>query len=246
MNHSLPQSGRLPRFIVTLDTDWAPDYALITARDLLVQYGVKATWFITHWSPAIESLKQYPELFELGLHPNFLAQSSHGSTPEEVWKYIKNIVPEAVSIRTHGLYQTTQYYIQAIENNLRFDLSTFLPHHPCPIPTWFKWGNGKILRIPFVWEDDIAFEDPTNQWSLNYLPHTKTCPAILNFHPIHIFLNSSDSKIYRELKKNIFNNECQSEILVNKNQPGVKSLFTEVLKSLSENSIKVCEYGSYF
>ena len=36
-----------------------------------IQKNIKSTKFITHDSPGIQSIRDYPELFEIGFHPNF-------------------------------------------------------------------------------------------------------------------------------------------------------------------------------
>ena len=61
----------------------------------------------------------------------------------------------------------------------------------------YNTTNFKTLkRIPFVWEDDMEFLNNQN-WSLDKLKKNKGI-TILNFHPIHVFLNSSNSNNYNE------------------------------------------------
>jgi len=33
---------------LTLDIDWAPDWMIEKVAEMLLKYGVKATWFATH------------------------------------------------------------------------------------------------------------------------------------------------------------------------------------------------------
>jgi hypothetical protein len=70
------------RVLLTLDIDWAPDAAIDFVAEILVSRGVKATWFVTHDSPGVRRLRARPDLFELGIHPNFLPGSSHGRSGE--------------------------------------------------------------------------------------------------------------------------------------------------------------------
>lgn len=39
--------------LITIDVDWAPDFAIDPVANALLDAGVSATWFITHASPAI-------------------------------------------------------------------------------------------------------------------------------------------------------------------------------------------------
>src|SRR5215467_8520985 len=93
--------------ILTFDIDWAPDFMIDHVAGILVEARVRATWFVTHSSDAIDRLREHPDLFELGIHPNFLPGSSHGSSPQEVLQTCMTIVPEAQSFRTHSLVQST-------------------------------------------------------------------------------------------------------------------------------------------
>ena len=106
MSHSL-------NYILTFDIDWAPDWMIEQIAQVLIEKSVKSTWFVTHQSKAIEKLRQYDDLFELGIHPNLLNGSTHGKTEDDVLTHLKQIVPEAVSMRTHGLYQTTNFLIKS-------------------------------------------------------------------------------------------------------------------------------------
>src|ERR1017187_7044133 len=96
-----------PCVALTLDIDWAPDFVIDFAADLLIRRRVKATWFVTHSSPAVDRLRDHPELFELGIHPNFLPGSSQGKTVAEVLSFCRACVPEARSMRTHALVQSS-------------------------------------------------------------------------------------------------------------------------------------------
>src|SRR5207244_3974947 len=78
----------------------------VVAEQLMASQ-VRATWFVTHMSPAISRLRRNPELFELGIHPNFLPGSTHGDTPDAVLRHCRALVPDAVSMRTHCLVQST-------------------------------------------------------------------------------------------------------------------------------------------
>lgn len=236
----------LPPYIITLDVDWAPDFMIDYVAQILIDYNVKATWFITHESPAIDRLRQNPDLFEIGAHPNFLSGSIHGQTPEEVWRQIRKIAPEAVSIRTHGLYQSSWYYIEAIREGFLYDVSTLLPGHPCPAPVSFQWSNGSILKIPFVWEDDVEFQKPEPCWQGENI-NTSSYPAILNFHPVHIYLNSENNLRYQNFKKLFYNNNNISSLqnLINPG-PGTATFFRNVFVKIANSSATLKELGEIY
>ena len=72
-----------------------------------------------------------PELFELGIHPNCLPGSTRGNTENGVLAHMKEIVPEAVSMRTHGLYQTSNFLRKAARDyGIEINVSLLLPNTP--------------------------------------------------------------------------------------------------------------------
>ena len=141
--------------LITLDLDWAPDFAVEAAAALLRDAGVASTWFVTHQSDAIEELRASSELLELGIHPNFLPGSGHGDSIETVLRHSMDLVPEAKSVRTHALVQSHPI-LQAIaeQTPVRVDLSIFLPRMPHIAPVEYAVEGDSLLRIAYYWEDD--------------------------------------------------------------------------------------------
>ncbi len=114
--------------LLTFDVDWAPDFAIDVTAALLIERGIRATWMITHRSPAVDRLREYPELFELGIHPNFREGSTHGSTTDAVLRHCMELVPDAVSMRTHSLVQSTPLLARMLATTpIRIDASLLLP-----------------------------------------------------------------------------------------------------------------------
>ena len=99
--------------VLTIDVDWSPDCVIDYVANILIEREVKATWFVTHQSEAIERSHKHSTLFELGIHPNMLAGSTHGQNEDEVLAHLCEIVPNAVSMRTHGLYQSSRWLAKA-------------------------------------------------------------------------------------------------------------------------------------
>lgn len=226
------------RPVITLDIDWAPDVAIDFAADLLANAGAKATWFVTHSSPAVDRLRERSDLFELGIHPNFLARSSHGATPEEALDYCMKLVPDATSMRTHALVQSTPLYDTVLKRTpVRCDASILLSHASRTEPFEYQWGGTTLLRVPYHWEDDIEMLRDEPKFALE--------PAIageglrvFDFHPIHVFLNSADMKPYEALKNAV---KPLSEATINAMQPfvhpgaGSRTVFEALAKHVGAN-----------
>jgi ubiquinone/menaquinone biosynthesis C-methylase UbiE len=219
--------------IVTLDVDWAPDFMIDSVAELLLQAGVRSTWFVTHRSDAIDSLRNHPDLFELGIHPNFLPGSSHGSTPAQILETCLDIVPEAQAFRTHSLVQSTPLLCEVMRSTrLKVEASLYLQDQSSVGPFRFDWEGHSLLRVPSHWEDDLEMARPTPRW---HLAADSAPGEVFSFHPIHIYLNSCDMEAYNSLKSRFPRvtdiDRSFADKAVNAGT-GTRTLFTEVLDRL--------------
>jgi hypothetical protein len=184
---------------LTIDADWAPDCAIDLVREILCEHDVKATFFATHASPALGRLRERPDLFELGIHPNFLPGSTHGASVAEVLDHCMGIVPEATSMRSHCLVQSTPLHQEVLRRTpIDTDVSLLLPGARPLLPVSYHHADRSLLRVPYGWEDTAAMEagalaHPTLDASH---PHLQ----VVAFHPIHVLLNSRSMHDYQRLK----------------------------------------------
>lgn len=229
---------------ITLDVDWAPDFVIDFVAEWLIAAGVRATWFITHKSPALDRLKAHPDLFELGIHPNFLAGSSHGSTTEDVLDFCAALLPEARCVRTHGLFQSSLLFEEFSRRRISVDVSLFL-QRVLGVPPFEIWlRNAKLLRIPYFWEDDCEICRPDSTWHVKaWVDGVSTFAGhwdlrIFDFHAIHVYLNSADLRPYEALKHGV---PRLSEATPTQVEPhiyggdGTRTMFHELVGYLSDN-----------
>lgn len=189
-------------YILTLDIDWAPDFVIDQVAQILIENKVKVTWFVTHQSEAIERLRENNELFELGIHPNMLYGSMHGETEDEVLTFIKNIVPDATSMRTHGLYQSSNWLVKAAKDyGVLIDVSLFLPRAANLHPHQMKLNGLSLWRIPYFWEDDSEMFEDDPIWSISDEGLNVSGLRVFDFHPIHIALNTDSFEKYENIKQ---------------------------------------------
>lgn len=195
----------MDKTFVTFDIDWAHDSVLIDSIEIMERAGVKATFFVTHDTPVLQRLRNN-NLFELGIHPNFnfLLQGDfrNGATAEEVVDRLLKIVPEAKSVRSHSLTQSSRIMDLFCEKGLTHECNGFIPEQiDMALKPWVHW-NG-IIRIPHFWEDDISCVSMENSTieSLALRPGLR----VFDFHPIHVFLNTENLSRY-EVARNLANN----------------------------------------
>lgn len=225
------------QFALTFDIDWAPDFVLEDLYHLLLEYQVKATWMVTHPTPWLDRFREHPDLFELGIHPNFLSGSSHGDTPEEVLNYVLDLVPEAVSSRSHAVVQSGPILnLLTNDSPVLVDSTVFLPEWPNIKPFRHLSLNGSLLRIPFFWADDFEMCRDHSSWKLDRYQEVPGW-KIMMFHPIHAYLNTDDFGRYEGMKQALgpLNKATAEQVLSYRNQgEGARSMLLEVLAAMQQ------------
>lgn len=225
--------------VLTLDTDWAPDFVIDSVAELLIAHAVRATWFVTHESPAIGRLKQEPQLFELGIHPNFLPGSTHGDTPAAVLRHCMALVPEAVSVRTHGLVQSALLLEEILNRTgIKVDVSLLLQHTPYLRPVEYQWQGRTLLRIPYYWQDGFEMQRSAPCWRLPPLLEVGDGLKVFDFHPIHVYLNSAKVGPYEALKQSVARLSEATPDEVNayvQHGEGTQTLFLELIEHLASS-----------
>ncbi len=247
---------------ITIDVDWACDEVLEYTIEFFERNAIKATFFITHDTPLLERLRN-SDLFELGIHPNFqylLNGTSQYRDMSEVLENILSIVPEAKSVRSHLLVQSSPILELFKNKGLQYDVNLFIPWYSSMTLKPIKHWNG-VCRVPYFWEDDvqcIAYSNGNSRgWDVDELLNNKGL-KIFNFHPIHLYLNTEEMSRYektKEYQRNIKILEqhryCNTEIgafsvlskLVNKIR-GVH-MYLEKYRKLQVNFFENCYFRSY-
>lgn len=239
--NKLKPSHPLDITAITVDIDWAPDFMIDQLAARFSQAGVKCTWFVTHASPAVDRLKSNPN-FELGIHPNFLPGTSHGSNEDEIIEYCLKLVPDAKSVRTHALVQSSPLLCKLKSTfNIQTDCSLFLPQTPLFVPnTICHAGNASpLVRIPYNWEDDVECLRPKRSWKVDDSVFYFEGMKIFNFHPVYVELNETDFSRYSALKKKISGvmplnaiDQSTADEFMQPHVEGVLTFLTELLEKI--------------
>ena len=231
MSSSLSQTP-----ILTLDIDWAPDWMISVVAERLAAAGVRATFFATHESASTRALER-EATFEVGLHPNFLPGSSHGNTTEEVLRTMRDMFPRARAVRTHSLAQSEPTLGMIVDRfGYSIDCSVHLPRASHVAPHWVRYSNhgNRLIRVPHIFQD--------NMHALTDLPWNMDCDwlnspgwKVMNFHPVHIILNTDSLNIYEDLKRiGPVSKLSKSDIpTIDEKKPGTGRLFTDLISRLS-------------
>ena len=191
---------------VTFDLDWACDSVLADTIDLVEDADVAATWFVTHDTSLLARLRANPK-FELGVHPNFnwllQGDSRNGANAREVLQRLMTLVPEAKSVRSHSMTQSSQLLQLFAEAGLTHDVNHFIPASlGVDFAPWTLW-NG-MTRVPYFWEDDVycicqaaGIPEPT---AGSAAVHGGRGLKVFDIHPIHVFLNTEHLDRYERTR----------------------------------------------
>ena len=95
-----------PVFCFTSDIDWASEDVMTEYFNIINDYNIKPTLYLTHHSDSIKD-NYIKNKIERGIHPNFMKDSSHGNNFEEVAENCMKFAPETVGFRSHRAFDVT-------------------------------------------------------------------------------------------------------------------------------------------
>lgn len=218
---------------ITSDIDWGPDEVINYLVSLFEEYQVKCTFFCTHSSPVLKGVNN--KLFELGIHPNFnpLLEGKQG-TAEEILDRLMSAFPDSMGIRSHSALQSSYILNLFARKGFSYESNQFLPYQIGVQPS-FLW-NG-LIRLPYIWSDDLhwlygnTFDDLKIDLEGEGL-------KILNFHPIHVYLNTVNDLHYQNARHHYQNPDKLKKYRNDgKKFSGVKDGLVSLLDHLKNNKI---------
>ncbi|MFT6397449.1 MAG: hypothetical protein ACJAYU_002202 [Bradymonadia bacterium] len=186
-----------PMICLSLDLDWAPAWATDWISHAMSGRGLTGTFFVTHECASLPTLRKVG--MELGLHPNYLAGSSHGTTTAQVIDFVAAIVPEARGVRAHALVSSTPLWTEYAARGFAYESSDLLDGQAGlkPLKAW-----NDLVRLPIYWEDDVHLMHG-RPLELAAVGLEQPGLKILNFHPVLLALNASSLDGYQGLKKGL-------------------------------------------
>lgn len=222
--------------VITVDLDWACEPAIEETLNFLDKQKISPTVFITHRSPRVEAAMGQ---IEVGLHPYFGSDSSHGSTIIDVVNHIMDLPHNLPGFRCHR-FATCNSSRQAmaeagmlISSNVCTDLEVVPP---------FKDRFG-LLEVP------IFLEDGGYLWrkhSLEMTPQllkTLLSPGtkVIIIHPMHFSLNTPDFAYMYNIKQSMSREEWKgmTKTVIDKYRwkgRGIRDFLVELLQIIPKTS----------
>lgn len=230
-----------PVFCITSDIDWASDDALKFFLNIVRDYYIPLTLFITHSSPFIIDIINEKNI-DVGIHPNFLEGSSQGNSYKEVIEYCKAILPDAKSFRCHRYFDVNDITEILYNDGFKYDsnLCTFMESID---PFVHRSG---IIRFPVYFEDG-AYLYHSGELDFNKIGKklfSKPGLMVINIHPMHLVFNSPNFSYSRKVKdslskeqwNNLSRNELEEMIYEGK---GIRDFLIDFFKFIKSNKFKV-------
>lgn len=185
------------RYALTFDIDWAPDFVILHCLELLDDARCKATFFATHSTSLNQEIVNRGH--NLGIHPNFLPSSSQGDSVQAIISECLSYAPDAWCMRSHALVQSSPLLHEIFSKfpQLKLDVSIFMHRFAFAHKAKWEYDGVTFDRLLYNWEDDFQFASYNKD---NFPELFFGELTIFDFHPIHVFLNSTDGSEYRNLK----------------------------------------------
>jgi hypothetical protein len=224
------------KVFLTFDMDWCSDEVLSYTLNIIEKYNIKATFFVTHKTDLLTRMNSNKNI-ELGIHPNFNPLLSgdfkYGKNVDEVIMYYKQIIPNAKSVRSHSMTQSSLILNSFETFNLTYDCNTFIPYSSnIKLKPYKHWSN-RLIKVPYFWEDDIhcLSHDP---WNIQ--PYLRRHGLkVFDFHPMHIFLNTEDLQRYENSREDFFDFTKLQEKR-NLTFYGVENFFLEIIHYIKDKN----------
>lgn len=219
------------KLVVTVDLDWACEPAIEETLDFFNAHNISPTVFITHRSPRVEAAMNK---LEVGLHPYFALDSSHGSTVAEVINHVINLPHNLRGFRCHR-FTTCNSSLQAmteagmlISSNVCTDLEIVAP---------FKNRFG-LLEIPIFLEDGgyLWSKHPLELSPLLVKSISSQGTKVISIHPMHFCINTPTFDYMYKIKQSMANRKewkNMTKHTLNKlrwNGRGIRDLLVELLQ----------------
>jgi len=219
-------SSQNPLFCFTSDLDWAPESMIEETIKIFSTRNTPLVPFITHPSESIKKHYEGEKAKHVGLHPNFLPDSTQGKDLDAVMSYVTSLWPEAKCFRSH--YYTDSFFISQAFHNKGFKYDSNLCLHLQPNIVPLQHASG-LLRFP-VFLDDISYADKNGDYNLQHILPSLNTPGlkIFNFHPIHICLNTPSREYYQKVRKQVYENKEDWKNLIYKGD-GIRTFLEQLL-----------------
>lgn len=188
--------GRNSEIVVTIDLDWASEYAISKTLTYFLERQIPITVFSTHDSKFVADQLG---VLEVGLHPFFSEMSSHGADEVSVAEHVIQLPHNIKAFRCHRFQCSNLSYSLMkelgfrISSNVCSDLEVVSP---------FK-NRFQMLEVPIFMEDGGYLYNRYSMNETNHLLNRLETPGlkVLIIHPMHFSVNTPHWEFMLSIKQ---------------------------------------------
>lgn len=188
---------------LTMDIDWASEYAIEQALTVFEKRKLPVTVFVTHKSQVIDQALAQGRI-KCGIHPNFMPDSSQGSTYQEVVDFCYGLLPGARVFRAHRYYDGNDPMEALTAHGIvcESNICTLMDVMPPFL------HRSMTVSFPIFWEDG-AYLYNYDGFDYEFFRERFMQPGlkVINMHPMHLMLNTPYFKYTREIKDRLSREE---------------------------------------
>lgn len=222
-------TGKAKANVLTFDSDWCPSMVLELVLDMLdAAGGYKGVFFLTNrLEESLMARLRDNKNIQIGIHPN-LRFYDPGFSIDTVIDNLINEIPEATACRIHRLIWWPAIAKKLKVNGILYDSSVIMPYNPSIIP----YRVHGIFQFPIYFGDSYFMIRETPFSGFSSVFKRDAMLRVFNFHPIHIYANTTCDNDWQTIKKVLHNKdklrEAVEKIAV-KNKKGIRDLFEQLI-----------------
>lgn len=222
-----------PQFCFTGDLDWAPESMVNKIISFFDKEGIPFTPFVTHSSESIKRNYKDTKDKYVGLHPNFVFNTTHGKNIGEIVSNCIQFWPTAKCFRSHYYVDSLLINQHFYSRGFKYDSNLCLLLKEKIVPQSLVSG---LLRFPVFFED-ILYVDKIGVYDLEYIKNRLLSGGlkIFNVHPVHFCINTPTVEHYTKNKHELYLNEkWKTHVFGGK---GIRTLITDIMDFIKEERI---------
>lgn len=233
--------------LLTADVDWASEYLIEFFIEEIISLKIKPLLFCTHKSKVIQKFFEN-NLIDVGIHPNFKNNSTHGKNVKDVCKHIINLFPYSEISRSHGFVDSEEIQKILFSNGIKYDSNKLKQDKTgiCP-----KILDSGIKRVECFWSDGMIIQltkdklyNISNNIEITKTRITEPGYKVINLHPILFATNCYSYTHYLNFRnKTKLLTKTDVNNYQNKKRYGVKDYFFDIIKSYDSN---IVDYKTIF
>ncbi len=227
----------------SLDVEWAAPAVLDDTRALFDEFGIKATFFVTHAGVEVPG-------HERGIHPNFRRNGdtyralpdAQARTDAQVDEHVVittlAYAPEAKGVRAHSLHYDSALLPLYRRLGLEYECSYRMPLVAGLRPFW---NQHDVVAIPSYYSDFFDLLTGASRFDLERLHLEREGVKVCDFHPTVLYTNVPDEAAY--LARKDFYHDPDRLLASRHEGKGPRTLLRELLHYVAANKIPTMTLG---